>query len=160
MADHEAQVEITTGGSTFKISGTEAFVEKMIDTLPTLFPAEQVPPHEDDTKTHKKTSHGGAESIDDFVARIKLNNDLPATQRVAAFVYYLTEVEKKPSASKADIEECFDKTGLKTPGSLSVVINNALKESSGSLIRSVDRGQYGVTTNGKNLVKDMAKGGA
>lgn len=161
MADHEALVEISMGSRTFKFSGSEAFVEKMIDVLPTLlitnggFEQEEEQEGTDDvTGASPGREH---ETIDAFVNRLGINNDTSGTKKVGAFVYYLTEVVKRPSCSPAQIEECFDLTGLKTPGNLPNVINNAKKTTHGAYIRSAGRAQYAPTTNGKNLVKEMAK---
>lgn len=164
MADHEALIEISMGRRTFKISGSEVFVEKMIDILPTLLPMNDEPEEEEEPSDLGDSSKGdGAgrehETIDAFVERLGIDNDTSATKKVGAFVYFLTEVLKKPTCSPAQIEECFDLTGLKTPGNLGNAINNAKAATHGSYIRSAGRGQYAVTTNGKNLVKEMTKGG-
>lgn len=159
MADYEALVEISTGDSTFKICGTEKFVEKMIETLPELYPVLPASAihDENDEEPEKKNQTGGAESLDDFIARVKLTNGISEVRKVTAFVYYLTEIEKAPSCTKKQVEECFDLGGLTTPNNLGVVINNAAKAQNGAYVRSVSNGNYGVTTGGKNLVKTMAK---
>jgi|GEM_PF-5240310 len=157
MADYEAIIEITAGGSTFKISGSEAFIEKMIETLPALFPAATSASVEEPPIIEHKDGEKAHESIDEFVARLSITNATPDVRKVSAFVYYLTEVVKHATCNTAQIEECFDVTGLKTPAGLRTVINNAGKANNGGYIRSVSRGNYAVTTNGKNLVKEMAK---
>ena len=162
MPEHEAVVEVVAGGRTFKISGSEAFIEKMLAILPAAFPGRHVleeeppkferPDEEKDGDTDR--SH---ETIDDFVERLGITNAMSDIRKVTAFVFFLTEIAKNATCSRAQIEECFDVTGLKTPGTLRNIINNATKSQNNSLIRSVSRGQYAVTTNGKNLVKEMAQ---
>jgi len=158
VADYEAVVEISTGGSTFKVSGAAAFVEKMIESLPALYPASAATPESKPGEPEKKPDGtGGAnETLDDFVARVHMTNAIGAVRKVAAFIFYLTEVKKKPSCTRAEIENCFDVTGLTTPNNLHTVINDAAKERNGAFVRSVSTGNYGVTTKGKNLVKDMS----
>lgn len=152
----------SAAGGTFKISGSETFVEKMIETLPALYPAASSHAEETrkDTKESKESDASGKshETIDDFLARLGITNADPEVRKVSAFVFYLTEIVKHPSCTKSQIEECFDVTGLKTPENLGTVINNASKASQGGYVRSVDRGKYGITTNGKNLIKKMPKG--
>lgn len=160
MVDHEAVVEISTGGSSYKISGSEAFVEKMIALLPNAFPMHASGDvSRDDDSAEKQTSKNNAsvESLDDFVTRVKMTDDLADGKKVAAFIVFLTEVAGSAPCSVSDIEGCFDYTGLKTPRNLKTVISNITRVDRGSYIRSVTRGQYAPTTNGKNLVKELAK---
>lgn len=162
MADHEAIVEMSTGRRSFKFSGSEAFVEKMIGILPALLPMSDAGPETqepaDGTDGSKNDAAMENETIDAFVERLGIDNSTSATRKVGAFVYFLTEVLKKPSCNPTQIEQCFDLTGLKTPGNLGNAINNAKQTSLGAYIRSAGHGQYAVTTNGKNLVKDMSNG--
>lgn len=160
MVDHEAVVEISAGGRTFKVSGSEKFVEKLLRDLPVLYPitiasAEQTNDQSEALKTDGERTH---ETIDDFVTRLKIANSTPEVQKVSAFVYYLTEIRKKATCTSSEVEECFDLTGLKTPENLRTQINNAGKATHGGYLRAVTRGSYAPTTNGKNLVKRMAQG--
>jgi hypothetical protein len=162
VPDHEAVVEVVAAGRTFKIAGSEAFIEKMLGMLPTAFPARSAADQESQTNEREESEKDGSsgrshETIDDFVARLGITNATPEIRKVSAFVFFLTEIVKSPTCSSAQIEECFDVTGLKTPENLPSIINNAGKAKLGGYIRSVTRGAYGVTTNGKNLVKEMAR---
>jgi hypothetical protein len=160
VPDHEAVVEVAAAGRTFKIAGSEAFIEKMLGVLTATFPARHTPDEESQKNGQDAAKDGASdrshETIDDFVERLGITNATTEIKKVSAFVFFLTEIAKNPVCSSDQIEECFDVTGLKTPENLSQVINNAGKVRLGSYIRSVTRGQYAVTTNGKNLVKEMA----
>lgn len=94
MAD-DAVVEISMGGRTFKFAGSEAFVEKMIDVLPTLLPAsvgfEQELERGNGDDVNAASSAREHETIDAFVNRLGINNETSGTRKVGAFVYYLTE---------------------------------------------------------------------
>lgn len=157
MAEHEATVEITTGRRTIKISGSEAFVEKMIDALPAALSKLSPPSNQDDDADYDepdddKEVRSASKGLDQFVERVKLTDDMAAITKVAAFTVFLSG--QSGSCTMEDIEECFDSTGLKTPTSLKDAVGNANKR---SLIRSAGRGRYAPTTNGKNLVKGLKK---
>ena len=162
MPDHDALVKVSLGRRTFEFAGSESFVEKMVEQLPTLLSIDvgELEYSEAFVDSHGPVGEGSAgvqETLDAFMERLGINNDTSATRKVGAFVYFLTEISKKPTCTPAQIEECFDLTGLKTPGNLGNAINNAKQPTHGAYIRSGDHGHYAVTTNGKNLVKAMAK---
>jgi hypothetical protein len=161
--EHEATIEVVMGAGSFKVSGSEKFIEKMIDVLPGLLPRQ----------SSGEAMHGGGNGdldagkgglgsedgdIDEFVNKLNITDDTSGPKKVGAFVFFLTQVQKNASCTASQIEHCFDLTGLKTPENLNTVINDAKKSTRGGYIRSAGHGQYAVTTNGKNLVKEMTKG--
>lgn len=157
MVEHEAVVEVDIKAKTFKVSGSEAFIERMLDVLPSLLPES---PDVDDTNVNGEDAGGdgtgSTANLDDFIAKVGITNETSGEKKVCAFVYYLTKVAKNSHATAAQVEACFDQVGLKTPERLDNVINNARSRS--KAIRSVAPGTYDVTTKGNNIVKDMMKG--
>ena len=141
---------------TFKVSGSEAFIERMLDVLPSLLPSadDNEPPSKSEDENGDLP--GGDDTLDDFVAKARITNEISAERKVCAFIYYLTKVQKNDFATTSQIAACFDETGLQTPERIDKVIDNAKNRT--KLIRSVARGQYAVTTKGNNIVKDMFKG--
>jgi hypothetical protein len=156
MADHEATVEVDVKLKTFKVSGSEKFIERMLEVLPGLLPTSTDSGDVDDEDNDLDRGEGsGGGSLDDFVAKSAITNNTSGERKVTAFVYYLTKVAKSSHATAAQIESCFDQTGLKTPEGLDRIINNARSRS--KTIRSVAPGKYEVTTKGNNIVKAMMK---
>jgi len=158
MPEHEALIELDVRLKTFKVSGSEAFIERMLDVLPSLLPqSSEVDGISRDAEDSDSNDAGASSrNLDDFVAKADITDAISGEKKVCAFVYYLIKVAKNAHATAAQIAACFDEAGLKTPENLTVVINNTRSRSKS--IRSLSPGTYDLTTKGNNLVKGMFKG--
>lgn len=167
MADEQSSVRLNIRSGELEVSGTEAFVERLIAIMPDLFTTmsaslRNVPPPDigKSTTVHgldEEELNGDKPSLARFIAEKRLLKDSPHEDLVTAFVYYLTKLKKSESCGSSDIILCYEEAAIPKPNNLPQTLNNLMKTGPGrkGYVGSAGRGRYKLTIPGENHIVKM-----
>ncbi|HTV93477.1 MAG TPA: hypothetical protein VMG98_12250, partial [Verrucomicrobiae bacterium] len=152
--DPISSVRVNLTEREFEVTGSEAFVEKMIGALRELLPAAEEP--EDDTADEDDDDSGAGhkrvEDLDDFVESFKITDKLPGTTRILAFVYYLTKIKREADCSPAEVTQCFAESGIEEPDNLRQLMSHLKKN---GLLTTAGTARYKITGKGSKQIKAL-----
>jgi uncharacterized protein YjhX (UPF0386 family) len=156
--DSHSHVRVNSRTGEFEISGSEEFIEKMLERLPTLIATAEPEPDDPDDDDDDGDDSGGRKgrlTLDAFVEKYKVESQNNQT-RALAFVYFLTKIQRNTSCSVDEIRKCFEDSGVDEPDHLPTVLNNLKKTGH---VASAGSGRYKVTSSkGSKAIKALATG--
>jgi uncharacterized protein YjhX (UPF0386 family) len=156
--DSHSNVRVNLRTGEFEVSGSEEFIEKMLERLPTLIATAEPEPDDSDDDDDDGDENGGRKgrlTLDAFVEKYKVESQNNQT-RALAFVYFLTKIQRNTSCSVDEIRKCFEDSGVEEPDHLPTVLNNLKKN---GLVASAGSGRYKITSSkGSKVIKALATG--
>lgn len=159
MAEHDALIKVNLRTGAFEISGSEAFIEKMIETIAPLFPSQDELAAPNEQEEEKPSRGSGADrtlvDLGDFIAAKGITKSTSAEVSATAFVYYLTKVKGAQFCNKDEVSACYDEAGLSLPNNLQTTLNNLKNPDRKGYLASAGYGQYKLTVAGRNFVNDL-----
>lgn len=156
-----SSVRVNLRASEFEVSGTEAFVEKMIEKLHGLMPSPtpdvdssaQDEPDDAEDEGIASGKRKRVESLEDFVEQYGVEDVKVGTTRVLAMVYYLTKIKKQAGCVVAEIRAAFNDSGVDEPENISQLLTNM----KGAGTVSKTPAGYKTRTKGADIIKALLK---
>lgn len=153
----EASVRVNLRAAEFEISGSEQFVEKMMQTLGDLVSSapELATEEEQQEQVIDRGKGGDAHDLGSFLASKKLTKQSPTHDKIVSFVYFHTKIKKHGSAQSADLMTMFEDAGFPKPSNLPRDLKNLTRTDGKAYLLSAGYGKYKLTIGGENYVLEL-----
>jgi hypothetical protein len=155
MPDFAAVVRVDIQKGAFEVSGSEEFVERMLESIPSLLSTE---PSGDEQNVDEGSDPTGRspEDFGAFIERKKIVKGTSLERTTTAFIYFLTKIKRASSCTTDEIVHCYEEAGLPVPTNLTTILANLKNRS--KYVKSPTRGSYALTVPGQNIVTQKMGG--